>query len=1300
VGAATFLSCSTPGGTWTSGAPAIATIGGSSGVTAGISAGTANITYTISSGCSSTKPLTVYPQPNPISGYSSVCEGQQIALGDATVPGTFSVSGGAASITTSGLVTGIAAGTAVVTYTESTHFCSITRNIAVNGNPAGFTLNTGGGSTASYCAGTGSGVPMQLSGSQAGVNYQLYVGGSPVGSPISGSGASLNMGYFASSGAYSAVATNASTGCSVNMPGMVTVNVNPVPVVYTVTGGGAFCAGGAGKVVGLSNSSTGTNYQLFIGTTPVGAMVSGSGSPLNFGLQTTAGSYSVIATNPVTTCASTMSGAANIAVNPLPASYAVSGSTTICAGASGTVSLSSSNTGIQYQLYRGTSTAGTPLPGTGGPLSFTGLLQGTYTVVATNTGTTCSQGMSGSATIVVNPLPRQDSVESSGSTYCAGGPGVTITLSNSQPGVNYQLYSGSAAVGFPVPGTGTDISFGFQTAGTYSVTGVNIATGCASNMSNSTTVSVQSAPALFGVTGGGNYCASGSGVAVGLAGSQTGVSYQVYLAGAPVSTPQPGTGGTLAFGNFTAVGTYTVLATNTATGCTCNMTGTATVGVNPLPAVYAVTGGGPFCIGGAGVRIGLSSSSTAAVYELYNGGISTGSVIAGIGAAIDFGLQTNSGNYTVKATNITTGCAQNMGGSANIIVNTLPVAYSVTGGGTYCPGTGPVHIGLFNSNPGITYTLKNSGITEGTASGTGSAIDFGVFTAGGTYLVFATNATTGCSSRMNDSAVITITTPIVPSLSVTSSTSDSICSGTVTHFAAIPVNGGSTPSYTWIVNGVIRGTSNTFSYAAGNGDVIYAQMASSAFCAMPLVVASTPISMTVSPSPVVTGSANICAGASTPFTGPIGCSWNSSTPSVAVVATIGINTGMVVGVSAGTAIVTCTLMGCYSTVPVTVNPLPSVNVAAASSCGGAEILTASGAATYDWSPATGLSCGTCSVTAAKPNTSTTYIVTGSLATGCSDTATVTVNANRISGFISYLGNASDIFKVWLIQFNPSDSSLTAKDSTFTCMASGTPYYEFNNKPAGSYMVKARLLGTIPGASGYIPTYSLSTPHWYEASSVAHTNNADSMHINMVFGTVPAGPGFVGGYISAGAGRGTSSAAVPGMLVYLKDAISNFVITYTYTDEYGQYSFSNIGYGSYIVYPEEYDYTTLPSATFTLSSGADSATGLDFRQYTISRIIRPVSPTAVSQIGATGGSMSIFPNPTNGLLNIRWAGQQAANVNVVITDAVGRVVYKEMLNMTSASGTTQLSLGNVAHGMYLMTVSSDKIYYSWKLQISE
>jgi hypothetical protein len=351
--------------------------------------------------------------------------------------------------------------------------------------------------------------------------HYLYINGSP--EPIA-------------NGSYSyMVTTSNGEGCG-DSHAYGTITVNPLPTAYTITGTGSYCAGGTGLALGLANSDAGINYQLYLGNSPVGLAVSGTGSAISFGLQTASGTYTVVASNTTTSCLSNMTGSATITINPLPAAYNVTGTGSYCAGGTGiTIGLANSDAGINYQLYLGNSTVGSPVAGTGSAISFgQQTASGTYTVVATNTNTTCISNMTGSAVITINPLPTAYSVTGTGS-YCAGGSGLSIGLANSDNGINYQLYLGNSTVGSPVAGTGSAISFGLQTAsGIYTVVANNTTTSCVSNMTGSATITINPLPAAYNVTGTGSYCAGGSGLAIGLANSDAGINYQLYLGNSPV----------------------------------------------------------------------------------------------------------------------------------------------------------------------------------------------------------------------------------------------------------------------------------------------------------------------------------------------------------------------------------------------------------------------------------------------------------------------------------------------------------------------------------------------------------------------------------------------------------------------------------------------------------------------------------------------------------------------------------------------------------------------------------------------
>ena len=136
--ATTTLTNSTAGGTWSSNLTSVATVDPSSGVVTGISAGTATISYTVTglNGCSKTVSQAVVvsaPTVNPITvTATTVCVGGTITATSTTSSGTWTTTNaGIATINSSGVVTGVAAGTASIVYTVTSGGCSNAATIGI-----------------------------------------------------------------------------------------------------------------------------------------------------------------------------------------------------------------------------------------------------------------------------------------------------------------------------------------------------------------------------------------------------------------------------------------------------------------------------------------------------------------------------------------------------------------------------------------------------------------------------------------------------------------------------------------------------------------------------------------------------------------------------------------------------------------------------------------------------------------------------------------------------------------------------------------------------------------------------------------------------------------------------------------------------------------------------------------------------------------------------------------------------------------------------------------------------------------
>ena len=355
-----------------------------------------------------------------------------------------------------------------------------------------------------------------------------------------------------------------------------------------------------------------------------------------------------------------------------------------------------------------------------------------------------------------------------------------------------------------------------------------------------------------------------------------------------------------------------------------------------------------------------------------------------------------------------------------------------------------------------------------------------------------------------------------------------------------------------------------------------------------------------------------------------------------------------------------------------------------------------------------------------PNPSKTYTVAGTYnvklvnqwvdsATSnvlCTDSITQSVNVNSITNttpniiagtiYWDSMNNATTVpvqlaLKVWLIVHDSANNTLTAVDSISGTGGYFNTSYAFYNKPAGKYRVKAAVQNGTPGFWGLIPTYHDSTLYWNSAKVINHNAGISNGHnIKMRKGIITAGPGFIGGNISLGAGKGTGS-GVPDLLVVARN-ISNDVVTFTYTDANGDYQFINLQVGTYNIYPEEINRTTIPSSTLVVSNSQPNVTGIDFER--TSTAIKPKS-LGISSL-PDANLFSISPNPSNGHVQINWT-KSNGSATVHVADMTGRKVLTSENPMTQS---VQLDLTNLSSGLYFIHVMTDTAQQTEKMIIQK
>jgi hypothetical protein len=286
VGANTALTDATPGGTWSSGNTAVATVNVATGVVAGISGGTSIITYHAGTGnVTATVTVTPLPVAGTITGGTGVCIGLTTTLADGSPGGVWSSSNTAqATISAAGVVTGIAAGTTLISYTVSNACGSATATHALTVSaPTAVAGITG---TMAYCAGTsGSLFNATPGGVWSSVNTVIAT--------IDAFGQVSALSAGTSTISYSV--TNGS-GCTSASTAIVTVNTVPVATT-TPTGAVVICTGGS-QLLTASPATAGLTYQW------QDAGIDIPGATTSTYNATAAGTFRVVITN-ATTCSGT-----------------------------------------------------------------------------------------------------------------------------------------------------------------------------------------------------------------------------------------------------------------------------------------------------------------------------------------------------------------------------------------------------------------------------------------------------------------------------------------------------------------------------------------------------------------------------------------------------------------------------------------------------------------------------------------------------------------------------------------------------------------------------------------------------------------------------------------------------------------------------------------------------------------------------------------------------------------------------------------------------------------------------------
>lgn len=289
------------------------------------------------------------------------------------------------------------------------------------------------------------------------------------------------------------------------------------------------------------------------------------------------------------------------------------------------------------------------------------------------------------------------------------------------------------------------------------------------------------------------------------------------------------------------------------------------------------------------------------------------------------------------------------------------------------------------------------------------------------------------------------------------------------------------------------------------------------------------------------------------------------------------------------------------------------------------------------------------------------------------------NQYDLSGTVYAGNNFADQGTVHLIKYNPSLGTLQAVAST---PIGPNGFFTFNAS-AGNYLLKAALSPNSLYYHHWLPTY-YDHELWWSQADVISLNANMSRSVHLIEGINPGGPGFVAGLVTQGANKTNGPGdPVEDVLVMLLN-MNDEPVQYTYSNANGEFSFSNLAYGTYKVWGEVLNLTTNP-AIVTISELHQDVDDVNL-WITDKEVTTGIYEQAVLNNASVG---ELFPNPTTGDALFYINLTENAELTLRVFDITGRQVYGDVLKLSNGDQRIYLPTTVLQPGVYSMVLTEEK-----------
>lgn len=1015
----------------------------------------------------------------------------------------------------------------------------------------------------------------------------------------------------------------------------ITMTVQPAVSAGTISGGMIACVGGGTALTSTVPGGTWTSSAPIIATVSSAGIVTGGSAGATFISYTVANSCgSAVAVALVNIVSS-------ITVAPL------SGASSVCAG---------STISISHPLSGGTwSSSNATIASVGSTGIVTGVSPGAATI-----SYSLSLGC-GISLATMNVLVHSPAVAGTISGPTAICTGVTNVMTATAPGGVWSSSNGNAAI------SPAGIISGV-TPGTSMLT-YTVSNSCGSDFATHL-ISVYPSPVAGTVIGGSAMC-------VGTSASYTN----------PTATPSgawsssnPAVAAVNATGLLTGVSVGTTIISYTvATGCSI-VSAYRTVTVNATSA-GTITGVAYLCAGGVST---LTSTVSGGTWTSSSPSVATVSASGVVNALAG-------GNSVISYSKVgVCGVAHT---TLNFTVGSLPVVSPITGLSAVCVGGGGTLLnsstvgGVWSSSDMSVASIGSSGYVSPSGVGT-ATISYSVTAGCGTSVVTMIFAVNGPPAA----AVLSGASSLCASASATLSAS--IPGGTWTSgnpfVAAVSISG--------IVTGLTSGTA-IISYTLSNA------------CGGSVALKTT--NVLVPDAGVITGVSTICVGNGSLLSSSVpGGTWSSSTPSVADISASGVLHGFSAGSSIVSYDVTDACGHAVATIPVTVSALPLVDLIGGADrlCAGTTAILTNATIGGSWlssdvSVATvdgagnlsAIAVGTCTIS---------YLVTG----GCGTTGVVK------EVVVEGMPEAGDI--------NGSETLCVASQAQMLAGAA-----------SGIWTSNAPFVADVDNG-GFVSAFKPGAATiFFIASNTCGSDTARKQvsvidklppavitgKLNVCVGQmIPLTASEAGGVWSCGSNIAAVDAS--GQVSGISEGAT--VISYTISNYCGAtVATSNVninpgpvvpavsGKSLVIVGKEMLLANTVPGGIWRVQ---DSTIANIDNAGIVSALYPGVTDVTYSVVNANGCYSTVshpvtvaakglvvygvFPNPASGALTISWSNSAADAADVMLTDMLGRTVFRALLPLRTTNGTSAIDLSLLSDGVYHLSVLADDGSYQGKIVI--